>query len=67
VPLFCKLTERIESRRTILHRVGKQPGTLNKPIKAPGCVMQGFPADASTNWHYGCVKAFVEGDLTIQS
>lgn len=66
VPLFCKLTERIKSTRTIFYRVSKRPETAGKPIKAPGCAMKAFLIEASTNWHYGCVKAFVKGGITIQ-
>lgn len=66
VPLFCTLTERIKSPRTIFYRDSKQPETASTPVKAPGCVMQAFPIEASTNWHYGCVNAFVRGDITVK-
>jgi hypothetical protein len=37
-----------------------------KPPKAPGCVLQGFPTSSRTNWHYECVKAFLEDRIAVQ-
>ena len=67
VPLFCKLTGSIRSKRTILYRVSdKANEKASKPPKAPGCVLQGFPTASRTNWHYECVKAFLEDRIAIQ-
>jgi hypothetical protein len=67
VPLFCKLTEGIKSRRTILYRASDKASEKDsKPPKAPGCVLQGFPTASRTNWHYECVKAFLEDRIAVQ-
>lgn len=66
VPLFCKLTDGIRSRRTIFYRGGKPPETASKPPGAPGCVLQEFPTSSRTNWHYECVRAFLEDKITFQ-
>ena len=47
VPLFCKLTGGIGSKRTIFYRASKPPEKASKPPEAPGCVLQGFPTASS--------------------
>jgi hypothetical protein len=66
VPLFCKLTRGIRSRRTIFYRASTLPEKTSKPPEASGCALQGFPTDTRTNWHYECVKAFLEDRIAVQ-
>jgi hypothetical protein len=66
LPLFCKLTGGIRSRRTIFYRASKLPERASKPPEAPDCALQRFPTDTRTNWHYECVKEFLEGGITVQ-
>ena len=59
VPLFCKLTGGIRSKRTIFYNA-------KEPPRAPGCQLKLFPTATRTNWHYQCVNEFVDGRLAIQ-
>ncbi|MDB5575301.1 MAG: hypothetical protein JWR80_477 [Bradyrhizobium sp.] len=60
VPLFCRLTGGIASNRTIFYRTSKLPEQASKPPDAPGCALEAFPTNTSTNWHYERVKAFLK-------
>lgn len=58
VPLFCKLTVGITSKRTIFFNA-------NRPPEAPGCVLERFPTTTKTNWHYECVKEFLARHIAV--
>lgn len=60
MPLFCKLTGSIPSRRTIFYN-------SSRPPDAPGCVLHRFSTTAKTNWHYQCVKAFLQGQIDVRA
>jgi len=60
VPLFCKLTSNITSKRTIFYN-------SSKPPKAPGCVLHRFLTTTRTNWHYQCVTAFLRSQIVAQA
>ena len=60
VPLFCKLTDGIGSKRTIFYRTGKLTEKASQPPDAPGCALKAFPTNTSTNWHYERVKVFLD-------
>ena len=52
ISLFCTLTERSSSKRTVFY-AGREP-------VAPGCRVQRF-VKPHTNWHYQCANAFIKG------
>ena len=54
IPLFRRLTERVESGRTIFY-AGKTPDVEDCRLVRYG--------DPFTNWHYQCAMAFAEGEL----
>lgn len=60
VPLFSRLTDGIASKRTVFYRTSTRPEMASRPPHAPGCDLEAFPTNTSTNWHYGCVKAFLK-------
>jgi hypothetical protein len=59
VPLFCRLTQGIKSRRTIFYNSGQ-------PLDAPGCALQRFSTTTRTNWHYECANAFLDGQIALE-
>lgn len=56
VPLFCRLTERVQAERTVWTASARHP-------KAPGCVVEPYRTTTRTNWHYECVHEFLDGKL----
>ena len=52
VPLFCSLTEKIRSERTVFYNSGSPPD-------APGCRLRRFHTEARTNWHYICAGEII--------
>lgn len=58
VPLFCSLTESAKSQKYLFYN------SKTEPI-APGCIIKKFNTTTRTNWHYECVNAFIDGDITI--
>lgn len=60
VPLFCTLTSKARSRRTIFYSADQAP-------QAPGCAVVKFETTTRTNWHYECVKASLESVRTDRS
>jgi hypothetical protein len=58
LPLFSKLTWSIRGKRTVFFNSKDVPNV-------PGCELRLFETDASTNWHYLCANAFVEGNLML--
>lgn len=56
VPLFCRLTKDYRGRRIVWSRSVAQP-----PV--PGCETRPFDTTTRTNWHYECVRAFLDGKL----
>ena len=57
LPLFYLLTQGVRGRRHIFY-VGKKP---DAPLD---CTLESF-GKPYTNWHYGCVKAFIKGNICI--
>jgi hypothetical protein len=58
VPLFCSLTESVKSQKYLLYNSKTEPIVLDyKFIK--------FNTTRRTNWHYECVSAFIDGNITI--
>ncbi len=52
-PLFCALTRAVTAKRTVFYNSAVPP-------PADGCTLRPFLTTGKTNWHYKCVKAFVE-------
>lgn len=53
VPLFCKLTSQVKSRRKVFYNAAEAP-------QVPGCATVKFDTHTRTNWHYECAIAFLE-------
>jgi hypothetical protein len=49
MPLFCKLSAGVKSKRTVFYSSGHPPD-------APGCVLAKFETTTRTNWHYECAN-----------
>ena len=62
VPLFCCLTKGAKSERIVFYYYN---GRSDNPPDAPGCRLQCFETKKSTNWHYECAKALMQGDIAI--
>ena len=60
VPLFCKLTDGIGSKRTIFYRTSKLPEKASQPPDAPCCALEAFATNTRTNWHYERVTVFLD-------
>jgi hypothetical protein len=58
VPQFATLTQGVKTRRTVYYN-------SRVPPEAPGCKLINFSTTTKTNWHYGCVDAFIEGRLDL--
>jgi len=59
LPLFFSLTDAIRSRKIVFFNSKSAP-----PIS--GCAMRRFQkATRSTNWHYDCANAFIDGTIRI--
>jgi len=56
VPLFCELTHGVRGGRTVFYNSELAPD-------APGCLVERFVTTTRTNWHYGCVMAFLDGKI----
>ncbi|MDZ4723532.1 MAG: hypothetical protein SGI97_06480 [candidate division Zixibacteria bacterium] len=54
--LFCTLTDRISSRKTVFYNCKQVP-------EATGFVFKRFETTTRTNWHYECAKAYLDGRL----
>lgn len=54
IPLFTKLTAWAKGTRTVFY--------AGSGVAAPGCTLQRF-GNPFTNWHYQCVKDFLEQGL----
>lgn len=52
IPLFCKLSGGVRSKRTVFYSSGHPPD-------APGCVLAKFETTTRTNWHYECANRAV--------
>lgn len=57
LPLFCQLTENIETRKTVFYRSARPP-------TAPGCSLKRFNTRTRTNWHYECAQAYMEESIS---
>lgn len=53
VELFCRLTAHAKGHRTVFYAANK--------VEAPGCTLRRY--ERSTNWHYKCAQAYVDGRL----
>ena len=62
VPLFCRLTEGAKSERIVFYSYN---GNSDNPPAAPGCRLLRFETSTRTNWHYGCARALIRGDVAI--
>ncbi|GLS22046.1 hypothetical protein GCM10007874_50630 [Labrys miyagiensis] len=56
VPLFCKLTGGVRSRRTVFYNSIYAP-------EIPGCDAVRYHTTTRTNWQYECVDAFLRGEV----
>jgi hypothetical protein len=56
VALFEELTQTTSERRTVFYN-------SDSPPVAPGCTLVRFQTTTRTNWHYGCVGAFLRGEI----
>jgi hypothetical protein len=56
--LFCALTATIAAKKTVLYNSRTRPDM-------PGCNLRRFETPTLTNWHYECVRAFLDGTITI--
>ena len=52
VPLFVQLTRTHRGPRTVFF-------DSQDPPNAPGCRLEAFVTTTRTNWHYGCVDAWL--------
>ena len=60
LPLFAKLTESVKGRRTVFYNSKNIPDLH-------GCTLRRFETDASTNWHYLCANAFLDGQVRLDA
>ena len=58
VPLFCRLTMHIREKRVMFYNSKEAPD-------APSCDLKRYDTARRTNWHYSCVKDFIEGNISI--
>ena len=58
LPLFAKLTADLRAERVVFFN-------SNTPPQVPGCALVRYETTAKTNWHYGCVCAFLDGRLSF--
>lgn len=56
--LFCTLTATIAAKKTVFYNSRTRPDI-------PGYSLRRFETPTLTNWHYECVKAFLDGTTTI--
>ena len=56
VPLFCRLTEGIVAPRIVWRGSAE-------PVEAPGCCVRQYEPATEKNWHYECVRDFLDGKL----
>ncbi len=56
LPLFCRLTAQVRGERTVWT-------TSVDSRKAPGCRVRRYETRTRTNWHYECVRDFLDGKL----
>jgi hypothetical protein len=54
LPLFCSLTDTIQSRKIVFFNSMSAP-RLN------GCTFIRFKTTTRTNWHYECANAIIDG------
>lgn len=59
LPLFASLTSSIRAPKTVFYNSDKVP-------EMPGCVLKRFETRTRTNWHYSCVDAFVDDEVTAE-
>jgi len=60
LPLFCKLTQNYLGNRFVFYNSAIQPNT-------PGCTLIRYRTSTRTNWHYGCAKDFIAGEIGIHA
>jgi len=53
LPLFCLLTKNVKGQRTVFYNSSHAPA-------ANGCSLVRFVTTTRTNWHYECVKDFLD-------
>ncbi len=59
IPLFCSLTEHVETRRIIFHK-------SKNPTKAPNCLLRPFEAKTRHRiWYYECAEELIAGNISI--
>lgn len=59
VQLFCNLTKELKGQKIILYRSNTCPNV------AVGYKCIQFQTNVNTNWHYGCAKQLIAGELSI--
>ncbi len=60
LPFFYNLTWQYRGRRFIYYNSGSPP-------ELPGCTLIRYQTTTRTNWHYGCVKDFIDGKISCCS
>jgi hypothetical protein len=60
LPIFCKLTREIRSRKLIFFNSSLEP-------KIDGYVMRRYETSTRTNWHYECAAALLNGSIQISA
>jgi len=58
LPLFTRLTANYQGRKVVFYNSKNPPEIKN-------CNLIRFNTTIRTNWHYACVKAFVNGQINI--
>ena len=57
VPLFCDLTDHLDTPRRVFYNSGVPP-------RAPGCTLQRFETNKKMNWQYDCAWAVLGGTVS---
>ncbi|MEW8462640.1 MAG: hypothetical protein AB2653_20230, partial [Candidatus Thiodiazotropha endolucinida] len=58
LPLFCDLSRDYAGKKCVFYNSATLPN-------APGCALVRYETTTRTNWHYECVKTFLEGAITL--
>ncbi len=58
LPLFCGLSNGHKGRRIVFYNSVTEP-------RLPECELIKYETTTRTNWHYLCVRSFIEGEIAI--
>lgn len=59
LPLFSRLTAAVSAKKSVFYNSAERPNI-------PGCEFRRFDTFTRTNWHYECVKAFLDGTIKVE-